>query len=184
MTRDRNSLESPGLLSGVWAMATAYASKALGPLAAARRDILVRCAHSDRALRAAATGPRPFIPPGTAPHHEPPQPTPSLDGSLASLAHRLAVRWLSRWSSHPLTAFAQSSLAGMARGRPGKPAARSPARQGMKRWWPAPSVLSQLLSVSTAWRTERANLVSRSLSRPCPSERSERGYPAQRPRAR
>ena len=56
--------------------------------------------------------------------------------------------------------------------REGRPTERSGGGSRLGRAW------------LRAWRTERANLGRASLSDPYPSERSERGYVAQRPRAR
>jgi hypothetical protein len=54
-----------------WVAASNTSLKALGPLAAAARDTLPRFARSNRAPAAAATGPRPVNPPGTAQHASP-----------------------------------------------------------------------------------------------------------------
>jgi hypothetical protein len=108
----------------------------------------------------------------------------SLDSSLASLAHRLAIRWLSRRSSHPLAPLAVVLIprAKLSRARLRSP--RSSARAIRLRRLPASSDFPSAGQVPTPGGLNGLTSLVCVSAGPIRGSASDRGYPAERARAR
>jgi hypothetical protein len=168
-----------GSLAGVTGTRTATASKALGPLVRSERDIL---AHSTRSDSSPLRGTRPdlalSVHQGLQPHLGPPQPTPSLTRvrSVAPRANALT-------GSLALATFERTRHVDYGDGlrfRNPPSAEQGPIPGGLK----GRTLRAGEAGATNRGRRSRPRASRASLRDPYLSERSERGYVPQRPRAR